>query len=89
VHLVPQELELLSGEQIPLQLCEPEGQCESQAAFASMQVPLHSFWVPGQLPLHAPAAQVGAPPVMSGQGVHEVPQLAESVSLRHLPAVAQ
>jgi hypothetical protein len=89
VHSVPQEFELLSGEQTPLQLCEPDGHCELQAALASMQEPLHSFCVPGQLPPHTPAEHVAVPRVMSGQAVQELPQLAGSVSLRHLPAVAQ
>jgi hypothetical protein len=89
VHRVPQEFGLLSGEQTPLQLWEPAGHCELQAALASMQVPMHSFCVPGQLPPHTPVEQVAVPPVMVGQAVQELPQLAESVSLRHLPAVAQ
>ena len=89
VHRVPQEFGLLSGEQTPLQLCEPAVHCELQAALASMQVPLHSFCVPGQLPPHTPAEQVDVPPVMVGQGVHELPQLAGSVSPRHLLAPAQ
>ncbi len=89
VHSVPQEFGLLSGEQTPLQLCEPDGHCELHAALASMQVPLHSFCVPGQLPPHTPAVQVAVPPVMVGQAVQELPQLAGSLSLKHLPAVAQ
>lgn len=54
-----------------------------------MQAPLQSFWVPGQLPPHTPAVQVAVPPVMDGQGVHELPQLAGSVSLRHFFASLQ
>jgi hypothetical protein len=89
VQSAPQEFGLLSGEQTPLQLWEPAEHCELQAALASMQVPLHSFCVPGQLPPHTPAEQVALPPVTVGQAVQELPQLAGSVSLRHLPAVAQ
>ena len=89
VHRVPQELGLLSGEQTPLQLCEPAGHCELHAALASMQVPLHSFCVPGQLPPQTPAEQVCVPPLINGQAVQELPQLAGSVSLRHLLALAQ
>jgi hypothetical protein len=72
-----------------LQLCEPEEHCELQAAFASMQVPLHSFCVPVQLPPHTPDVHVALPPVMDGQGVQDVPQLAGSLSFRHLPALLQ
>jgi hypothetical protein len=54
-----------------------------------MQVPLHSFCVLGQVPPQVPEAQVAVPPVMVGQGVQEEPQLAGSVSLRHLPLPAQ
>jgi hypothetical protein len=89
VHRVPQEFGLSSEEQIPLQLWEPEGHCELQAALASMQLLLHNFCVPGQLPPHTPATHVAEPPVMDGQAVQELPQLAGSESLRHLPAPAQ
>jgi len=87
VHRVPQEFGLLSGEQTPLQLWEPAGHCELQAALASMQAPMHSFCVPVQLPPQTPAAEhVAVPMVMVGQAVQELPQLAGSVLLRHLPA---
>jgi hypothetical protein len=54
-----------------------------------MQAPLQSFCVAGQLPPQTPAVQVAVPPVMAGQGVQDVPQLAASVLLRHLPEVLQ
>ena len=89
VQRVPHEFGLLSGEQTPLQLWEPAGHCALQAALASMQVPMHSFCVPEQVPPHTPAEHVAVPMVMAGQGVQELPQLAGSVLLRHLPAPAQ
>jgi hypothetical protein len=89
VHCVPQEFGLVSGEQMPLQLCEPVGHWAPQAAVESIQVPLQSRCVPGQVPPHTPAVQVAVPPVTVGQGVQELPQLAGSVLLRHFPAVVQ
>jgi hypothetical protein len=88
VHEVPQEFGLVSAAHMPLQLWDPAGH-GPQAAAESMQAPLQSFCVPGQVPPHVPATQVAVPPVIDGQGAHEVPQFAGSVSLRHLPAEAQ
>jgi hypothetical protein len=82
VHEVPQELALALEEQTPPQSWEPAGQT-SQVAVASTQAPLQIFCVPGQVPLHTPSLQIAVPPVIVGHGVHRVPQLANSVSLRH------
>jgi hypothetical protein len=82
VHRVPQELALVSEAQTPLQLCVPAGQLP-QVAVASMQALLQSFCVPVQVPPQTPAVQVAVPPVIAGHGVHDVPQLAASVSFRH------
>jgi hypothetical protein len=79
---------LVSELQMPLQLCVPAGHAP-QATFASTQAPLHSFCVAGHSPPQAPAVQVAFPPAMAGQGVHAVPQLAASVSLRHFFASLQ
>jgi hypothetical protein len=54
-----------------------------------MQTPLHSCCVPVHAPPQVPAVHVAVPPVMAGHGVQEVPQLAGSVSFRHLPLLAQ
>ena len=88
VHEAPQEVAAVSEAQTPLQLCVPAGQVP-QTAVASMQAPLQSFCVPGHVPPQIPAVQVAVPPVMVGHGVHEVPQLAGSVSLRHFFASVQ
>jgi hypothetical protein len=88
VHEVPHDAARVSEAQMPLQLCVPVGQ-PPQTDEASMHSPLQSFCVPGQLPPQTPAVQVAVPPVMAGHGVHEVPQLAGSVSLRHFFASAQ
>jgi hypothetical protein len=88
VHDALHEAAAVSEEQIPLQLCVPEGQLP-HTAVASMQAPLQSFCVPGHVPPQTPAVQVAVPPVMAGHAVHEVPQLAGSVSLRHFMAFAQ
>lgn len=88
VHEVPQELALVSEAHTPLQLCVLAGQLP-QTAVASMQAPLQSFCVPGQVPPQTPAEQLAVPPVMAGQGVQELPQLAASVSLRHFPTEVQ
>ncbi len=83
VHRVPQEFGLVSAAHKPLQLWVPAGHCPAQGAAASTQAPLHNFCVAGQVPPQTPAVQVVVPPVTAGHGVHEVPQLAGSVSLRH------
>jgi hypothetical protein len=88
VHEAPQEAGAVSEAQTPLQLCVPAGQLP-QTAVASMQAPLQSFCVPGHAPPQTPAVQVAVPPVIVGHGVHEVPQLAGSVSLRHFFTSAQ
>jgi hypothetical protein len=87
--VVPHEFGLVSGEQTPVQLWEPVAHWPWQADAESIQAPLQSFCVAGQLPPQTPAVQVAVPPVIAGQGVHEVPQLAGSLLLRHLPAVLQ
>ncbi len=88
VHEVPQELALVFEEQTPPQSCSPDGQT-SQVAVASTQAPRQIFCVPGQFPLHNPSLQIAVPPVIVGHGVHRVPQLAASVSLRHFFASLQ
>jgi hypothetical protein len=88
VHEVPQEFALVSEAHTPLQLCVPVGQLP-HTAVESIQAPLHSFCVPVHLPPQAPASQVAVPPVMAGQGVQELPQLAGSVSFRHFFASLQ
>jgi hypothetical protein len=88
-HRVPHEVALVSETQTPLQLWDPEGHCESQAASDWIHAPLHSFCVSGHLPPHTPAEQVAVPLVTDGQGAHEVPQLAGSESLRHFPEPVQ
>jgi hypothetical protein len=82
VHEVPQELALVSEEQTPPQSWVPGSQTPQTAA-ASTQAPLQIFCVPGQVPLHTPSLHIAVPPVIVGHGVHRVPQLAASVSLRH------
>lgn len=88
-HWVPQEIGLVSGEQTPLQLWVPVGHVSLQAAVASMQLPLHSFWFAGQVPPQTPATQVAVPPLIAGHEVHEVPQLAGSVDFKHFPTLLQ
>jgi hypothetical protein len=89
LHRVPQEFGLVFEAQTPLQLCEPVGHVVPQAAVASMHTPLQSLCVPGQVPVQAPAVQIAVPPVIEGQGVQEVSQLAASVSFMHLPVALQ
>jgi hypothetical protein len=88
-HKVPQEFGLVLEAQTSLQMCDPAGQSPPQAIAESMQAPLQSFCPAGQVPPHPPAEHVAAPPVMAGQGVHEIPQLPGSVSLRHFPTDGQ
>jgi hypothetical protein len=88
-HRVPQEFELVSDAHTSLQLCVPLGQSPPQATAESMQAPMQSFCPAGQLPPQTPAEQVAVPPVMDGQGMHELPQLAGSISLRHFPTAEQ
>jgi len=84
-ELVPHEFTLVFMEQTPLHACVPPGHWPSHAALLSMQLPLHSFWPDGQVPLQLPDTQVAVPPAGAGQGSHDEPQLAGSESLAHAP----
>jgi hypothetical protein len=86
VHaVVPHELTLVFASQKPLQAWLPRSHAPEQAAVMAMQTPLHTFWFVGQAVPHAPLAQVAEPPVGTLQAVHDVPHVATSVLLTHLP----
>jgi hypothetical protein len=84
-EVVPHELTLVLSAHRPPQLCVPAAHWPEHAAAVSMQVPLQSFWVGTQTPPHCPCTHVGAPPVGAGQGLHEAPHVAVSVSLTQAP----
>ena len=88
VHKVPQELTLVSGAQMPLQSCEPEGQVPLQAEPDGTQLPAHNIWPLGQLPPQLLPSQVALPPLGTGQAVQLAPQPSTLVLLTQLPLQA-
>jgi hypothetical protein len=84
--VAPHELTLVLEAQTPLQAWVPAAHCPSQAALLSTQAPLHSFLPDGQVPPQAPWVQVAVPPVGTGQGSHELPQVIGLVSLTQRPS---
>lgn len=79
VHdVVPHELGLLLGWQVPEQSCDPAGHTPLHEAVEGMQLPAQTLVFAGQETPHIEPSQVAVPPPVGvGQGVHDdVPQLA-------------
>jgi hypothetical protein len=74
-QLAPQKLTSSTGTHMPLQSRCPEGQTPLQAWLVGMQAPAHSFVPWGHSAPHRVPSQVAFPPMGTGQGVHELPQL--------------
>lgn len=87
-ELVPQEFTLLFAAQTPLQAWVPAAHWPSQAALLSMHAPLQSFLLAGHVPPQVPCVHVAVPPVGTGQGSQEDPQVMELVSLTQRPLQA-
>ena len=86
VHdMVPQLLVLPFDWQIPEQSCDPDGHTPMHEALSAMQAPAHSLVPDGQVAPHDVPSQVAVPPIMSGQAVQDVPQLAVLVFARQAP----
>ncbi len=74
VHaVVPHELGLMFGWQVPLQSCVPLGQTPAHDALLAMQAPAHSFIPDGQVPPHDVPSQVAPPPVGTLHAVQDDP----------------
>ena len=89
-QLVPQNVVLVSGWQMPLQLCCPDAQTPLQAFAVGMQPPRHSFIPAGHVGWHARPSQVTVPPLVgTWQGMHDAsslgPQVATALLSTHLP----
>jgi hypothetical protein len=80
----PQELTLVFSAQTPLQSCVRSGQEPVQGAASSMHSPRHSFLPAGQVPPHLVPSQIAVPPLISGHGWQETPQLPISLSPRQV-----
>ena len=82
VHaVVPHELVLVLGWQVPPQSWLPAAHEPMHEAAESMHTPKHAFWPDGQVPLQDVPSQVAVPPVRGGHAMHDVPQVATSVLL--------
>jgi len=83
-HDVPQLLVLLSAWQVPAQSWLPLRQAPWQLWAVAIQAPAHSFMVLGQVPPQILPSHVAVPPVGTGQGEQEEPQVATSALLAHV-----
>jgi hypothetical protein len=82
MQLGPQKLTSFWDTQVPLQLRWPLGHRPSQAWVRGVQAPAQS-WVPeGHSAPHLVPSQVALPPVGTGQGAQEPPQLVGLLSSR-------
>jgi hypothetical protein len=79
-----QKLTSLFGTQLPLQSFWPLGQTPLQAWPLGMQAPAHSLEPLGHSAPHLPSVQVALPPVGTGQGEQDAPQLVGLVSSKQL-----
>jgi hypothetical protein len=84
MHWLPQELTSPSETQLPSQSWRPAGQTPLQAWFIGMQLPAHSFVIGGQVVPHLVPSQVAWPPIGTGQGLQDAPQLSLLASLTQL-----
>jgi hypothetical protein len=89
-QLVPQNVVLVSGWQIPLQLCCPVMHTPLHAFAVAMHAPRHSFIPVGHAGWHARPSQVTVPPpVGAWQGMQDAsslgPHVATALLSTHLP----
>ena len=71
----------VSETQLPVHSCLPEGQVWSHGWDAPTQAPPQTCIPVGQALPHLEPSQVALPPIGAEHGVHEVPQVASSLSL--------
>lgn len=87
-QLAPQKVVLVSGWQMPLQLCVPVGQ-GPHGVFVGIHAPAHTFVPLGHAGWHARPSQVAVPPIGTSQGIQEVlsfgPHVATALLSTHLP----
>jgi hypothetical protein len=86
VHELPHELTESLARHWPSQLCVAPVHMFMHAVPSGMQVPAHSCLPAGHAPPQRPPLQVAVPPAGAGQGVHELPQVAGSLSLTQRPS---
>jgi hypothetical protein len=89
-QVAPHALVLVSGWQVLLQRCVPDGHMPLQGVETGMHAPAHSLACEGQLGTQdRPSHVTEPPPVGAWQGLHEVesfgPQVAIALLSTHLP----
>jgi hypothetical protein len=90
LHEAPQKLVLMSGWQMPPQLCDPAGQTPLHALVVGMHAPAHSLVLAGHAGTQARPSQVTVPPpVGATHASHDVtsvgPQVATALLSAHWP----